>query len=401
MTRPLLFCLLTCLTCLSAAELPTLSNPSLGLDQAGALGGWTVRGKHAGLQALAAKLPTGLDGALSLTVDGVESGHGQIIQRLHGIPANTRIRLSAWVRSEIQDGAYLQLKRYRGKQELDRTSSDKSGPGWQQLSIAVDSGDADMIEILLRWRQEERFQRGEVAFGGVTLSLDEGLGAIPGGGGAIALVGDSTVQVFEQDHKAGWGEALPGFVTRAISNHAAGGRSSKTFRAEGRWEPVLAEHPSLILLQFGHNDSHPAWRPESTDAETGFRDHLRGYVAEARDADIPIVLLTPPPRRVFTGEVLSPGLSPYAEATRAIAAELEVPLIDLYATAGAAMRALGPEGCEPLFCSLKDRSHFSEAGARWLAGLVATALRDQGGELAAMVADPAGWPEHGLPERAR
>jgi len=317
------------------------------------------------------------------------------------IPADRRIRLSAWVRSEIDEGAYLQLKRYRGTTELDRKGSSKARPGWQRLSVAVDVGDADMIEVLLRWRQEERFQRGEVAFGGVSLALDEGLGALTGGSGKLALVGDSTVQDMGQRWKAGWGEVLGDFVTVAISNHAAGGRSSKTFRAEGRWGPVLEERPSLILLQFGHNDSHAPGRPESTDAATDFRSNLRGYVTEARDAGIPIVLVTPPPRRVFKHDLVSPALAPYAEATRAVAAELQVPLVDLYAIAGEAIRELGPEGSEPIYCSLKDRSHFSAPGARWLAGLISSELRALDDDLAAVVADPASWPDHGLPERAR
>src|SRR5262245_59988748 len=78
----------------------------------------------------------------------------------------------------------------------------------------------------------------------------------------IVLVGDSTV-----NDEGGWG---PGFrasfgVEVEVMNLARNGRSSKSFRAEGFWEPALAAKPAYILIQFGHNDV-PGKGP---DRETG------------------------------------------------------------------------------------------------------------------------------------
>ena len=67
----------------------------------------------------------------------------------------------------------------------------------------------------------------------------------------IVLVGDSTV-----NDEGGWG---PGFRASfgpgvEVVNLALNGRSSKSFRDEGHWAPVLAAKPDYILIQFGHNN---------------------------------------------------------------------------------------------------------------------------------------------------
>src|SRR5215472_9657896 len=69
----------------------------------------------------------------------------------------------------------------------------------------------------------------------------------------IALVGDSTV-----NDEGGWGPGFRASFDAArvqVLNFALNGRSSKSFRNEKRWEPVLAAKPDYILIQFGHNDA--------------------------------------------------------------------------------------------------------------------------------------------------
>ena len=87
----------------------------------------------------------------------------------------------------------------------------------------------------------------------------------------VALVGDSTVA-----DDGGWG---PGFRAGfgppvETINFAANGRSSKSFRAEKRWEPVLAAKPDYVLIQFGHNDVPGKGPDRETDAATTFRQNL-------------------------------------------------------------------------------------------------------------------------------
>jgi lysophospholipase L1-like esterase len=41
-----------------------------------------------------------------------------------------------------------------------------------------------------------------------------------------------------------------------IRNHAKGGRSSRTFLTEGRWDSIMKtiKKGDYVLMQFGHND---------------------------------------------------------------------------------------------------------------------------------------------------
>ena len=167
----------------------------------------------------------------------------------------------------------------------------------------------------------------------------------------IVLVGDSTTAV-----QGGWG---PAFCARHVTsfltctNLARGGRSTYNYRAEGSWALAEAEMRTpgyartWVLVQFGHNDQ-PGKPGRSTELQREFPDNLRRYVREIRAAGAQPVLLTPLTRRQFADGVLIDDLAPWAEAVRAVARELEVPLVDLHARSRAVVQALGPVAAMPL-----------------------------------------------------
>lgn len=167
----------------------------------------------------------------------------------------------------------------------------------------------------------------------------------------IVLVGDSTTAV-----QGGWG---PAFCARHVTsfltctNLARGGRSTYNYRAEGSWTLAEAEMrtpgyaTTWVLVQFGHNDQ-PGKPGRSTDLQREFPDNLRRYVREIRAAGAQPVLLTPLTRRQFADGVLIDDLAPWAEAVRAVAREMEVPLVDLHARSRAVVQALGPVAAMPL-----------------------------------------------------
>ncbi|MCC8688365.1 rhamnogalacturonan acetylesterase [Xanthomonas campestris] len=161
----------------------------------------------------------------------------------------------------------------------------------------------------------------------------------------IVLVGDSTTAVH-----GGWGPSFCAqHVTSFLSclNLARGGRSTSNYRAEGSWEIALKELRSggyrqvVVLIQFGHNDQ-PGKPGRSTDLATEFPANLRRYVNEARAAGALPVLVTPLTRRQFERGQLIDDLAPWAAATRAVAGELQVPLIDLHARSRALVQGMGP-----------------------------------------------------------
>ena len=209
------------------------------------------------------------------------------------------------------------------------------------------------------------------------LSATENAGVI-----RIALVGDSTVCDYaEASSQRGWGQLLPEFFAPCVQvdNLARGGASTKTFPAE-RWQKVLRSKPDYVLIQFGHNDSHAAGRPESTDAATDYRDNLRRYVSEARAAGVQPILVTPVRRRLFKNGEPTTELQPYADAMQLVAIEMDVPVIDLYTESGKLYQQLGETGSEDYTMNhidqadrpgKGDRTHFTETGAREMARLVA------------------------------
>ena len=207
----------------------------------------------------------------------------------------------------------------------------------------------------------------------------------------ICLAGASTVQSYKPGTGiAGWGQALGAFFDESvvIDNHAVGGRSTKTFTTEGRWAKLLAAHPDYVLIHFGHNDSHGPGKPESTDAATDYRDYLRTFIDEAKQAGAVPVLVTPVHRRLFDKDGHpSRELQPYAEAMKIVAAEKGVMLVDLNRLSGELLQKLGEEGALDLYRDATDRSHFSEKGAELVASMIVADLKRQGSPLSSHILD--------------
>lgn len=194
----------------------------------------------------------------------------------------------------------------------------------------------------------------------------------------IALVGDSTVADYDSGKTAqrGWGQLLPSLFKPSvrITNLAVGGRSTKTFFSEGRWAKALDLKPDLVLIQFGHNDGHGKDKPESTDAATDYRDNLERYVQEAREAGIFPILVTPMARRIYRPDGKIAGeLKPYVEAMATVAARTGTPCVDLFGPSVSLFESLGDAGSVDL-CMPKDRTHFTEKGARMMAAMVRDGL---------------------------
>jgi lysophospholipase L1-like esterase len=161
----------------------------------------------------------------------------------------------------------------------------------------------------------------------------------------ILLIGDSTMAPH-----SGWGAAFCGHHVKssvACLNLGRGGRSTRSYRAEGSWDIALAEarvpgyRARYVLIQFAHNDQSS--KPERwTDEKTEFPANLRRFVSEVRAAGAVPVLLTPLTRRIFKGGVLDNNLASWSDEVRKVAADMKVPLVDLNARSAAAVARLGP-----------------------------------------------------------
>ncbi len=199
----------------------------------------------------------------------------------------------------------------------------------------------------------------------------------------VLLVGDSTMAP-----DTGYGDALCARLAPAATclNLGRGGRSTKSYRAEGLWARVTARlaaaeagTPAYVLIQFGHNDQ-PGKPGRSTELATEYPANLERYLAELRSAGATPVLVTPLTRRSFRDGRLQDDLEPWAATMRRIAAEQRVPLVDLHASSRERVQALGAAAADELAqgppgSAAFDRTHLGPRGACVFAALVAEGLR--------------------------
>jgi lysophospholipase L1-like esterase len=199
-------------------------------------------------------------------------------------------------------------------------------------------------------------------------------GQAPGQHARIALVGDSTVA-----EGGGWG---PGFRAAfgpevEVLNFAQNGRSSKSFRAEGFWDPALAQKPHYVLIQFGHNDNPGKGPDRETDPATTYRANLTRYLDEARAAGAIPILVTPIVRRNLTDDarVKADANLAYVEEVRRLGAARHVLVMDLYDLTLRQCERLGRAGCDALGATTAagtlDTTHLSASGQRDVGAIAA------------------------------
>ncbi|MEU1054321.1 rhamnogalacturonan acetylesterase [Streptomyces sp. NPDC005876] len=198
----------------------------------------------------------------------------------------------------------------------------------------------------------------------------------------VFLVGDSTVCDQPGEPYSGWGQQLPRYLRKGVSvaNHADSGESTVSYLADPRlWDAVRSRvrRGDLVLVQLAHND-------KTTDEAT-YRNNLRTLVEGVRAEGGRPVLVTPIVRRWFNADgtldngtaLLVNGLGvDHPAVVRSLAADEDVPLIDLTARTKELVESLGVEDSKALYLTdtKRDNTHTSEYGATVYAGLVRDAL---------------------------
>ncbi|POY35838.1 GntR family transcriptional regulator [Solitalea longa] len=211
----------------------------------------------------------------------------------------------------------------------------------------------------------------------------------------VYLIGDSTMSIKEPTAypETGWGMPFAVFFdsTVVVDNRAKNGRSTRTFISENRWQSVADQlkEGDYVFIQFGHNDESK----EKVDRYTSpqdFKANLSRFVNETRAHKANPILITPVARRRFdnAGKVLD-SHGEYGPLVRSLAAELNVPLIDLQKESEALLQEFGKDQSALLFLQLQpgehpnyplgkiDNTHFNELGARKIAQLVLANIKAQ------------------------
>ncbi|MGC4033728.1 MAG: rhamnogalacturonan acetylesterase [Tepidisphaeraceae bacterium] len=102
------------------------------------------------------------------------------------------------------------------------------------------------------------------------------------------LVGDSTMKVGTKGQQ-GWGTPFATMFDPdkvRVINRAIGGRSSRTFVTEGRWDAILqdAEKGDYVIIQLGHNDGGPL-NEKVLNSATRARGTIKGVGEETEEVD--------------------------------------------------------------------------------------------------------------------
>jgi lysophospholipase L1-like esterase len=219
----------------------------------------------------------------------------------------------------------------------------------------------------------------------------------------VFIVGDSTAR---NSADLGWGDHFEQFFETShinVANRAIAGRSARSYIDEGHWATTLAEMKpgDFLLLQMGHNDSGDLGGAKPRGDLKGIGDetqdvaqttgpyagkietihtfgwYLRKIIDDAKAKGVHPILLTPTIRNIWT---TSPDGKPHIERDfgyddwiRQVAAQEQIPVLELGNIEADRLEALGPAKTAPLFP--KDHTHTSPEGADLVAQCVAATIR--------------------------
>ena len=204
----------------------------------------------------------------------------------------------------------------------------------------------------------------------------------------IYMAGDSTMQTYRGNYapQQGWGQRMQELVKDGVkvNNRSIGGRSTKSFKAEGRWASLIREvkKGDFVIIQFGHNDGTKDKPERYADPRTEYKDNMKQFVEDVRKAGgIPVIATSIPFGIYLEDGSLKPAgfLAPYLESAREVAAETKCDLVDLYAYADRELNAAGEKKGTMLYLVLNpgdypnfpqgksDRCHINFRGALFYA----------------------------------
>jgi rhamnogalacturonan acetylesterase len=219
---------------------------------------------------------------------------------------------------------------------------------------------------------------------------------------SLFIVGDSTVRTGTKGQE-GWGDPISKLFDSAkikVENHAIGGRSSRTFQTEDRWDKILAKAKpgDFVLIQMGHNDGGPL--DDTSRARGSIRGigeetkeidnpitkkkevvhtygwYLRKYIADAKSKEMIPILLSPIPHcprtQVEKGAVEKNNYVTWSEE---VASKEKTLFINLNKLVMAHYAELTPEEIKSKYFTSADNTHTSPAGAERNAKAVVEGIR--------------------------
>jgi lysophospholipase L1-like esterase len=216
----------------------------------------------------------------------------------------------------------------------------------------------------------------------------------------LFIVGDSTAK--SNAPLRGWGSEIGAFFDPAkinVVNRAIGGRSSRTFITEGRWDKVLAEMKpgDYVIVQFGHNDAgnymdpkakgRPSLKGEGEDTAQAFKSdlktmetihsfgwYMRKYATDAKAKGATPILLSMVPHKDWKdGKIVRNEQATFVQWTKDAATTTGALFIDTNTIIAEGLEKEGQDKVNTFFGDL--RTHSTPIGAKYNASAVVVGLK--------------------------
>ena len=180
-------------------------------------------------------------------------------------------------------------------------------------------------------------------------------------------------------------------------NDAIGGRSSRTFHTEGRWDQVLSSlgKGDFVLMQFGHNDGGPTndnsrargtikgngeETEEIDNLLTGQHEivhsygwYMRKYIRDAKAKGTTPVVCSLIPRKTWKDGKVVRASDTYGKWAREAAIREDAPFMVLNEIIASEYDKLGPEKMDSFFAD--EHTHTTVEGAKFNARCVVAGLK--------------------------
>ena len=216
----------------------------------------------------------------------------------------------------------------------------------------------------------------------------------------IFVAGDSTAATYNKPDHQGWAGVFQSFFDEKqvkVDNRARGGRSTRTFIAEGLWEKLIndVQAGDIVFIQFGHNDSSPinddrrargtipGIGDESVDIHNlltdkdetiySFGHYIRKMVSDVKAKNATPILMSLTARNLWKNHRIERGSGQYGAWMYQLAWELDTAFIDLTNPVADQLEALGQEKTAQMYT--KDYVHFNPLGAELHASTILAALK--------------------------
>lgn len=208
----------------------------------------------------------------------------------------------------------------------------------------------------------------------------------------IYMMGDSTMRYnnYLRFPQTGWGQTLHLFAKTdvLIEDHAENGRSTKSFKDEGRFDVILQrlKPGDFVICQFGHNDEKDD-PLRYTNPYTTYVDNLSYFAQKVEEKGAAIVFATPITRHKFVDGVCQNTHGDYPNAMLDFCRKTQHVCIDLNHLTIAHYNSIGEEESKKYHMifsentfknypiSKDDHSHLVYVGALMVCELFVRALK--------------------------